>query len=309
MKPLIWSIKEFVEMCQSRVQNEFDNNCLVTGWTGLGKSTLINKILLRMPGFKQKKHQVYSRTDTIRLLQDYKFSYCWNDELVSAAFKRHHYEKEQIDLIETLTKYRCNYNMFFGALPVFFTLDKELIKLFAVNIDIIGRGKAVIHMRLGGRRYSDDPWDVKINAKLEEKFSKARQKNPDYKIPYHKYTTFVGYLFFNDATPKQKAIYEAIRDEKKAKIEAEKNIENTPENISFYEKLLDMLVKGNMDLEQLQNICTLNNKNILYVRTRLNKLLKQKGNPSRVKGLLKVPLNISQKNEQVLQELNDLTST
>ncbi len=307
MKPLVWSIKELVEMFQARVHNEFDNNCVVTGWTGLGKSTLIMKILLRMPGFKQRKHQIYSRKDTISLLQNQTFSYCWNDELMTAGFKRHHYEKEQIDLIETLTKYRCNYNMFFGALPVFFTLDKELLKLFAINIDIIGRGKAVIHMRLSGRRYSDDPWDTKMNAKLEEKFSAARQRNPDFKIPYHKYTTFIGYLFFGNSTPKQKAIYEKIRNEKKTEIEREKGQENSPENLSFYDKLLDMLINGNMDLEQLRNICLLNNKNIAYVRVRLNKLLKVKNHPKRVKHLLKVPLSISEKNQNILNQLNSIT--
>ena len=308
MKPLIWSIKELTEMFKARVKNEFDNNCLVTGWTGLGKSTIILKILLRMKGFRQKKHQVYSRKDTIHLLQNQKFSFCWNDELISSGFKRQHYEKEQIDLIATLTKYRCNFNMFFGALPVFFTLDKELLKLFAINIDVIGRGKVVIHMRLTGRRYSDDPWDTKINAKLEEKFSAARLKNPDFIIPYHKYTTFVGYLFFNDSTPKQKAIYEKIREDKKAEIEKEKDIENSPETLTFYEKLFSMLINGEISLEQLKNICILNNKNIVYVRIRLNKLLKKRGNIKRVKDLLQIPLNISKRNENLLHELNQITN-
>ena len=44
-------------------------NILVTGGTGLGKSTFLNKLFKKFKEFKQKKHQVYSRRDTIDLLE------------------------------------------------------------------------------------------------------------------------------------------------------------------------------------------------------------------------------------------------
>lgn len=305
MKPLVWSLKEVAELFESRRQNRFDVINLTTGGTGLGKSTLMFKILLRMKGFNIKKHLTYSRDETIDLLKNQKSSYCWNDEIFEAGFKRTHYEKGQIDLIGTITKYRCNYNVFVGCLPVFFTLDKELLKLVSINIDVIGRGKAVLHLRKDGRRYTDDPWDVKINSKLEERWSRKREGNPDFKIPYHKYTTFAGYIFFNDATPKQIELYERMRDEKKGAIEAAKNAENSEEALTFYDKLLKMLMNGRMDIDQLNNICTLNNKKIANVRTRLNKLLKNLGEPKRVKDLLKAPLEIANNNNDLLNKLSN----
>ena len=302
--PAIWSIKEVAELIDSRRNNEFDANVLVTGGTGLGKSTLINKILLRFEGFKQKKHQVYSRKDTIDLLKYQKKGFCWNDELISSGYKRTHYEKEQIDLIETLTQYRCNWNVFMGALPVFFTLDKELLKLFALNIDVIRRGVGVLHMRRSGRRYSDDPWDTKINAKLEEKWSAKTQRNPNFKIPYHKYTTFIGYIYFNELTPKQKQIYEETRNLRKAIITTDAEAK---ESSRFYENIINLLIEGKLDEFSLNNICIVNNKKVDYVRSMINRILKKQGKNS-LKFYLKKEISekISAKNKEILDELKNI---
>lgn len=306
MKPIHWSLKELAELFNNRRKNEFDVNLLVTGGTGMGKSSIILKLLKRFKGFKQKKHQVYSRPDTIKLLRDQKFSFCWNDELITSGFKRTHYEKEQIDLIGTLTKYRCNFNIFAAALPVFFTLDKELIKLFSINIDIIRRGIGVIHMRKEGRRYSDDPWDTKYNAKLEEKWSKRLEKNPNFKIPYHKYSTFVGYVYFNKPTEKQKIIYEKIRDEKKAVLDRMREEENADEKKDFYEHLLDRLRQGKISKEILQEICLSNNKKYYTVTAGINKILCNNGEKERVKDLLLKNDNFFHNNPKI--EINTLTS-
>lgn len=304
IKPAVWSIKEIAELIESRRSNRFDANILCTGGTGLGKSSLINKILLRFSGFKQKKHQVYDRTDTIKLLRDQHKSFCWNDELIRAGYKRTHYDKEQIDLIETLTQYRCNFNVFFGALPVFFTLDKELLKLFALNIDVIRRGIGVLHMRRMGRRYSDDPWDTKVNAKLEEKWSVKMQRNPKFKIPYHKYTTFVGYIYFNKLTPNQEKIYEDIRDLKKGVIRAEGDDKDAK---GFYTNLIKLLLEGKIDKDSLENVCVVNNMKVDYVKSVLNRLLKSQGHES-LKNYLKEEISeeITSKNEEIIEELSSI---
>jgi hypothetical protein len=303
MQPVIWALKELVELVNARIKNHFDSNCLVTGGTGLGKSSLINKLLLRFDGFNQWKHQVYSRSDIIKLLSEQKNSYCWADELISSAFKRTHYDTEQIELIETLTQYRCNENIFFGALPVFFTLDKELMKLFAINIDIIRRGVGVVHMRREGRRYTDDPWDTKVNAKLEEKWSEISRKNPNFKIPYHRYTTFVGYVYFEPLTEKQEVLYKEVRDFKKNEIKQSKE----PEQLGgFYDNLLNMAIEKKLTENAFESICAVSGKEITSVRQRINQLLKSKGMKERLKDLLIVPKVEALKNKDILNELSNI---
>jgi hypothetical protein len=301
---IIFTVKELSEWLEERRLNQFDSNFLVTGGTGLGKSTIIWKLLRKFKdkGYRPMKHQIYDRESTISLLRDNKLSYCWNDELISAAYRREHWDREQIELIKTLTKYRCNFNIFAGALPVFFTLDKELLKLFSLNIDVIRRGESVVHMRREGRRYNDDPWDVKYNAKLEDGWSKSLQKNPNFKIPYHKYSTFVGYLFFKDLTPKQRARYEYIRDLKKNRIEQAKNEEN--ESVKpFYDKLYIYTINKQLNEETLRIICDISNKNIVAVKCRLNQMLRNTNHSERVRTLVQKPLIINESNKEILNEL------
>jgi len=306
MRGVIWTLKELSELMDARRNNEFDVNVLVTGGTGLGKSTFIQKLLSKFSDFNPHKHQTYSRTETISLLRDCKKSFCWNDELISSGYKRMHYEKEQIDLIQTLTKYRCNYNIFVGALPVFFTLDKELLKLFAINVDVIKRGVAVIHMRKEGRRYTDDPWDTKINAKLEEKWSAIRQKNPNFEIQYNKYTTFVGYIYWNPLTDQQKLEYEKIRDEKKKLLEDNK--EGGIVEKSFYESLLELIEKKQVNEDALKSICLLQGKQYKTVRLKLNQMLEAKGIKERLADIMgtKKPKFDPIKNDNILKELSDI---
>lgn len=300
-----WTINELVKMFNARRKNQFDCNVLVTGTTGKGKSSLILKMLLRFEGFRQWTHQIYSREDTLNLLKNQKFSYCWNDELIGVGYKREHWNNLQIELIKTLTQYRCNWNIFVGALPVFFTLDKELLKQFAINIDVIRRGEAIVHMRRDGRRYSDDPWDTKANAKLEEQWSKKMQTNTNFKIPYHKYSTYIGHLYWTDITEKQRKKYEAIRDKKKAMIEQDK-VDEEEKSRPFNERLLEMMLKKEMDYKTFENICILNNKKVINVRVAINKLLKEKGKSERVKELLAVnPFLRNNPNAELLEQLKD----
>ncbi len=299
---IVWTIGELVEMFEARRKNQFDVNVIVTGNTGKGKSSLILKFLLRFKGFNQNKHQIYSREDNIKLLRDQTFSFCWNDELIGAGYRREHWNNLQIELIKVLTQYRCNWNVFAGALPVFFTLDKEMLKLFSMNIEITKRGEAIVHMRKEGRRYSDDPWDVKHNAKLEESWSKKAQTNPNFKIPYHKYSTYVGHLYWNDITEKQRKKYEEVRDRKKKEIAENKNAEEV-QSKPFYDKLLEMILSKELDHKSLMNICLINNRNITAVRTHLNQLLRNKGVKERVKDLIITPYQVNNNNQEVSKDL------
>jgi hypothetical protein len=288
MRPVEWTISELAEIIKKRIANKFDSNIAITGGTGNGKSTFLYKLFNKFNDFKIEDKLTYSRTEMIHLIKDFKNSYCWNDELISSANKRKFYDQEQIELIEILTKYRSNLNIVAGAVPVFFTLDKELLKLFGMHINIIERGIACIHFPRLGRMYTDDPWDCKINSRLEERWSEKLQKNPKFKIPYTKYTTCVGYCYFGKMTDKQEKYYEYLRDKKKAEAENKTDDENGngSEN-NFYKNVLSMIKSNKINEQELLNICLINDKKLSSVKARLGQMLRDEGNERTLGDFLK----------------------
>lgn len=273
-------------MTKERIRNKFDSNIAVTGLTGVGKSTLLHKFFHKFPDFKIEDKFTMNRRKMIGLIQNHKFSYCWNDELISSGSKRKFYEPEQNELIEILTKYRNNFNIVGGAVPFFFTLDKELIKLFGMHINIIRRGIGVVHLPREGRMYNEDLWDVKINQKLEEKWSAKTLKNPNFRIPYHKYTTFAGYVFFGKMTDKQEEIYERLKSEERGDSENLAKGNANPEE-GFYDKVLKLLKDGKLNESGLLQLCLFEGRKLSSVKVSLNRMLKDEGNEKTLAEFLK----------------------
>ena len=305
--PTIWSVKELAEITKKRVENNFDSNIAVTGGTGMSKSTFLFKFFSKFPDFKIEDKLTYDRTEMIKLIRDYKLSYCWADELISVGNKRKFYDAEQIELIEVLTKYRSNRNILGGAVPIFFSLDKELLKLFGMHINIIDRGIGVVHLPRTGRMFTDDIWDVKINAKLEEKWSAKLQRNPNFKIPYHKYTTFAGYVYFGKMTEKQEKYYNYLRDKKRGNADLTKD--EKPKE-SFYEKVLRLLREKKLDEKGLFALCSYEGKKLSSVKVSLNRMLKDEGSSETLKDLLKDTNNNKKNkllhNNTIIKELSSL---
>lgn len=278
MKAIKWTIKDIVDILQTRQANEFDGNIAVSGDRGNGKSTVINKIVYRFKCFKPWKHQVYTRDDVIKLLKTQTYGLCWDDEAINSSYKRSWQDKGQQELITILTAYRDNYNVFASAIPNFFSLDKDLRDLYFLHLHVIERGIAVVHMPLQGRLYSQDRWDSKYNAKIEESWSKKMQKNPDFKPPYHKLSTFRGYLFFTDVTDKQKELYKQIKREKKKEAFQTKGEETA--QISFIQKVYQMVVSKKLTKEGLLQACQIEGKKYSRIVSTLNQMLKDDGHPS-----------------------------
>lgn len=273
-KVIIWTIKEIADKIKERIANKYDANIIITGGTGKGKSTLIYQFFEEFDDFKIKDKLTYDRTEMINLIKNYKNSYCWADEMISAGFKRNFFEREQITLISTLTQYRSNFNIFVGAVPVFWTLDKELLKLFCLHIHVISRGVAVVHLPMESRMFQDDPWDVKTNQHLEAQWSKRKQKNPNYKPPLNKYTTFYGYIFFGALSDHKEEYYNRLKEEKRAKADGFKK-EEVKED--FYKKVLTLIKEKKLDDSGLLQLCTFNDKKLSSVKTRLRQMLQDEG--------------------------------
>ena len=304
--PIVWSVSELAEMTKSRIKNKYDSNIAVTGLTGKGKSSFLWKFFHKFSDFKVEEKLTFSREEMIHLIRDFQKSYCWNDEFISAGNKRRFYDTEQIELIEILTKYRDNLNIVGGAIPMFFSLDKELIKLFGMHINIIDRGIGVVHLPREARMYSEDPWDVKINSKLEEKWSEKIQKNPNFKIPYHKYTTFAGYVYFGKLTDKQEEYYIELKREKRH--ESDTTIKEEPKQ-NFYDRILTMIKEKKLDEQGLLQLCLYEDKKMSSVKVRLNQMLKDSGEKRTLVDFFKESKTdtnnkILHNNTNVLKELN-----
>lgn len=286
MKPIVFTIKDIITILTGRQNNEFDGNIAVSGDRGNGKSTLINKIFYRFDGFIPWKHQVYNGEDVISLLKGQTFGLCWDDEAINSGYKRNWQNKTQQELIKILTAYRDNYNVYASAIPNFFSLDKDLRDLYFIHFHVIERGIAVVHMPLQGRLYSQDRWDAKYNAKVEESWSKKIQKDPNFKPSYHKLTTFRGYLYFGDVTDKQKELYKKIKREKRkdAFMTDEERAKN--KEVSFIDRVYKLLIQYKLTSNGIRQMCLLEDKKYSSITSSLNRMLTDEGENKTVKDFL-----------------------
>ncbi len=266
---LIWSIKDLVEIAEERQKNKFDVILAISGERGEGKSTLAFKFLSRFKKFKPWKHQVYSRKDVMKILEGSKFSFIFDDEAIRTGYKRKFFEEDQKLLIQMLNMYRDNFNIYVMAIPNFYSLDRDLRDLVKIHIHVIERGLGVVHIANEGILYSDDCWDIKYNQRVEERWGRAKQKNPNYTPKYNRLTTFKGYIKFGDLTPKQRELYEDIKvTKRKAVYEEEMKLDE--EGGGFYDKLIERLKGGNITKEILQEICLASGIKYSAVTTMLN---------------------------------------
>lgn len=277
MKGVVWSIKDIANVIIKRRANEFDSNIAAIGNRGDGKSTLLNKTYYRLPRFNPWKHQEYGRENIIKLLKTENKGICWDDEAINTGYKRDFQSRGQQELIKILTMYRDNYNTFGSAIPTFFSLDKDLRDLYFIVFHIIQRGIAVVHMPLQGRMYSQDRWDAKNNARIEESWTKKSKTNPSFKPQYHKLSTFRGYLYFNDVTERQKALYKEIkkvkRDRETQNLLGIQKVTEKP----FISKVYDILLSKKLTKEGLLQMCLVEGRKYSVITTTLNRMLTDNG--------------------------------
>lgn len=268
-----WNLKDIVGLIKLRQGNKFDANLVVSGDRGNGKSTCIAKLLYLTKQYNPRKHQVYSREEVIKLLSTQKLGICFDDEAINSGYKRDFQNKGQQELIKIVTAYRDNFNVYCSAIPNFFNLDKDLRDLVFIHIHVIERGLGVLHMPLQGRLYSMDKWDTRNNAKLEDKWNKKRGINPNFKVPYHQLSTFRGYVYFDDLTPKQRELYEQIKVEKRQE-SFNKYIEKSEEG-DFYDKVSKLIIEKKISKEGLIQMCMLDKRDYKNTLARLNRKVKQ----------------------------------
>jgi hypothetical protein len=286
---VFWKLREIVEVLRERQLKEFDANIGVSGKRGDGKSTLLFQIFRRFKkyGFHQEKHQVYNRDDVLNLLKHQEFSFCWDDEGINTGYKRDFQNTEQKSLIKVVTAYRDNYNIYGTAIPFFYTLDKGLRELMFMHIHIIERGLAVIFLPLEDQIHTQDPWDTYNNAKLEMLWQKRLQADPNFKFPYHKLSTFAGYITFRDMSDKQKARYKKIKKAKRQESFLTEKEKVAEKNEGIVVQVYDLLKEGKITTEGLNQICVLNALDVTTLKRKINSKLAKAGDPLRIVDYLK----------------------
>ena len=282
---VIWTLRELTTCIRQRQLNNYDANIGVSGNRGDGKSTLLFKIFnsFRKDGFNPEKHQEYSRDKIITLLANQKFGFCWDDEAINSGYKRDFQQRGQKDMIKIITNYRDNFNIMGSAIPFFYSLDRDLRELFYLHIHIIERGIAVLLMPLEVSIHTTDPWDTKNNIKIEQQESARIKRDPNAKFRYHRFTTFVGYLYFGPMTPKQERRYIKIKNRKRA---LSLDVEGAEVVLDFNQKIYNALIEGKVTQEALQQMCIIEGKKYSSVTTMLNIMLRDNGIGKTVKDFL-----------------------
>lgn len=283
---IVWTIKELVEVLRERQLNKFDCDFGVSGSRGNGKSTLLFKIFksFKKYGFKQKKHQVYSQQDVINLLSSQLFGFCWDDEAINSGFKRNFQQAGQKNMIQIITNYRDNFNLYGSAVPFFYSLDKALRELMFMHIHIIERGVAVIFLPLCDQVHSQDPWDTNNNIKIEEKEYRRMKRDSNAKFRWHRFSTFSGYLYFGPMSKKEEEFYKKIKQEKRSKNFEDSGVLKTSDQPNFREKLYKLLIEGKITRDGLMQACLVQEEKYSSILTGLNGMLKDKGEHKKTVG-------------------------
>lgn len=282
---IVWTLKDIRQAIEIMTSEKvkFDCNIFIEGNRGLGKSTLGYKILsglnIKQP-FNPRRDLVYSRDDTLKHLAT-KINGCiFSDEMINVAYKRDFYQEGQKDLLKAFDMYRDSRNIFIGCIPKFIDLDVKIQKICKLRLSVIRRGVALVQMQLPSI-YSNDPWDVRNNQRIESKWALKGTKNPR----YGQLTTCRGILYFGDLTPKQREEYDNIKFEKRNHVfnkYQDEEMLSDPEQI-FTNNVIKEMKDGKITPKSFYLLCKINNKNPETFRRKINKILKDNNDENRWK--------------------------
>jgi len=262
---------------------KMDAIIFIEGKRGLGKSTLGYKLLaglnIEQP-FSPRRDLVYSQEDTLRHLSS-KINGCiFSDEMINVAYKRDFYQEGQKDLLKAFDMYRDSRNVFIGCIPFFVDLDKKIQGVCKLRLTVIRRGYALVQMQLPSI-YSQDPWDIKNNQRIESKWALRGTKNPR----YNQLTTVKGILRFGDLTEKQRVEYDSIKAEKRNHVfqkYQDEDMMTDPEQI-FMRNVMKEIKAGKVTPKSFQLLCSINGKSPETIRRKINTTLKEAGDSKRWK--------------------------
>lgn len=290
MRKIIWKVRDLAETTLEKVKIKYDDIILVTGGTGVGKSTLVYRtaraisILDKMnterfltKKFTPKEDLIYDQNEVYKELNVRRKRIIISDEAINVAFNREWYQDIQKKIIKAINMNRDHQNIIFFCIPEIESVDKKLLSSARMWIDVIERGLGIIHIK-SKSRHSKDKWDMQLNERIERKYIDARKP-----IDYTKMTTYAGHILFKPLSPKQEETYQKIKNEKRAVLYQEETGEVEEEQKPYF-KVFDLLMKGEIkDKAQFLWICGLLNINVTYAQYKIREFLNEAKSNKRIK--------------------------
>ncbi len=270
MGHIVWSMSRLANILQHWQENKFDGIIVFDGRRGLGKSTGAVKLGCHFKSFKIKKDVLFAREDIMKHLATKKYSIIIADEMINVTHNRDFFAEDQKRLIKMLNMYRDSCNLLIACVPNFYDLDKQFRGLVKLRINVVRRGFAVLHTPTQAS-YSSDPWDLKINEKIERSWIKKNIHTPN----YSRLTTYRGVIKYGDLRCRQREIYEAVKQEKRGHVFAkEAEVEEKKEN-DIYQKIFVRITEGGLNMDGIKEICTVTGMKWATVRDALTRLMKE----------------------------------
>ncbi|HEC72695.1 MAG TPA: hypothetical protein ENI36_03725 [Thermoplasmatales archaeon] len=188
--------------------NENDFIIVISGYRGVGKSTLMLQIadhLIEDNLFtieNLKKHNIYSRDELDEKLENFpeKSVFCV-DEGINLLFKREFFNRQQNKIIKRFNTYRDKYFCIFLLIPNFWDLDSSVRNSAMIKwwIHCYNRGNAYIYQP-EENEWNPDPWNQKTN------FMAVRKGVKRYQTP-----NYLTNIVWRKLTDKQMANYKKVK--------------------------------------------------------------------------------------------------
>ena len=254
---LKWNLTKFARTIVATLLNKYDCFICIEGGTGTGKSTIavwtalyvsrefkrlynldeqtveyyyerigkklgmspeefLNKIMdlkkRKAYYFVPRRDLIYSQKDMQKCLAS------WNrlfipDEMINVTFNRDFQSDDQKNIIKMINMFRDHENLIISCVPSFQNLDVQIKNLCKIKLTVKKRGMAIVHTP-NKVVYCKDKWDQATNEKIEREWILKKIQNPN----YSKLTTFRGLLRFPALPKKMEALYQEIKNEKRAVI-------------------------------------------------------------------------------------------
>ena len=213
------SVMEFGKRAMKRLKKDFDLVICISGYNGIGKSTLALRLAnsLNPDAFGWEDVMFTSDAETIKnaILHNPRYSAVIIDEAIKSFYKKLHYKQEQIGLAQLFNICRKENKCLILVIPRLTDLG-ESFRNFRVWLHVwcYDRGKAALFKRDASTFNESDAWHMKYNREIEKEAIKRGKKIEEV---VHKMQGFIGDIYWEDIEPEVKKEYRRRSIEAEAK--------------------------------------------------------------------------------------------
>lgn len=248
-----WTYEDLVQALVKRILEQKDNTILVTGKTGVGKSTLVGKLCFqkfafiespKVPGkmmYEDDNYMVDPEIFAARIAKD-KGIVDWLDESLASLSRRNWHSKINNLIVKRKNTNRKNGVTSFVVLPYELEVDKNFLKHITMWIWVYKRGHAQVFVA-GNHKKGGSSLDIEKIVAREEKWWK---ENPNAKMCFPRiHSEYVGNIVFGAFTKEEQKRYDALVEKHsssgKLSEEEEELLKDKTEEVDKEKMIPDML--------------------------------------------------------------------